>query len=158
MLNTPYRDGIAIPLIVAAGVMITEGELVATNGDGYAVPATNNDAQYLMGRAESTVTTDATQTTSTITITRNRQFLLSNDATNPVTAADIGQTVVLSGQNTVAKYNERLTVDSLVIGTLMGVDYKGAVWVEVGGAPKGRLGNQLPPIDGEGETGGDTSS
>ncbi len=137
MLNTPYRDGIAIPLIVAAGVMITEGELVATNGDGYAVPATNNDAQYLMGRAESTVTTDATQTTSTITITRNRQFLLSNDATNPVTAADIGQTVVLSGQNTVAKSITGGSANALGAGVLIGVDYSGKVWVEVGGMPVG---------------------
>ena len=139
MLNTPYRDGIAIPLIVAAGVMITEGELVATNGDGYAVPATDASAQYLMGRAESTVTTDATQTTSTITITRNRQFLLANDATSPVTAADVGTTVVLTAKNTIGKFTDGDPA-VLGVGALMGVDYSGKVWVEIGGTPVGILG------------------
>lgn len=137
MLNTPYRDGIAIPLIVAAGVTITEGELVATNADGHAVPATAAGANHLIGRAESTVITAATQTTSTITVTRNRHFLLINDATNPVTSADIGTTVVLKSQNTVAKPAQGSTATALAVGTLMGVDYDGKVWVEVSGAPLG---------------------
>ncbi|WP_199508615.1 MULTISPECIES: hypothetical protein [unclassified Psychrobacter] len=137
MINTPYRDGIAIPLIVAAGVTIAEGELVATDSDGHAVPASNDSAKYLMGRAETTVEADDTQTNATITITRNRQFLLSNDATNPVTAADIGKVVVLNGKNTVAKPVEGGSADALGVGVLMGVDYSGKVWVDVGGAPIG---------------------
>lgn len=137
MINTPYREGIAIPLVVAASTPITEGELVATNADGHAVPATDASAKYLIGRAESTVETDAAQTNSTITVTRNRQFLLINDATNPVTMADIGTTVVLKGQNTVAKPVEGTGNLVLAVGTLMGVDYDGKVWVEVGGAPRG---------------------
>lgn len=137
MINTPYRDGHAIPLVVAASTTITEGELVANNADGHAVPATNPAAAYLIGRAESTVTTDATQTNSTITVTRNRQFLLANDATNPVTMADIGTTVVLKGQNTVAKPVDGAGNSVLEVGTLMGVDYDGKVWVEISGAPRG---------------------
>lgn len=137
MINTPYREGIAIPLVVAAGMTITEGELVATNADGHAVPATNAGAAYLIGRAESTVTTTATQTNSTITVTRNRQFLLINDATNPVSMADIGTTVVLKGQNTVAKPVDGAGNSVLAVGTLMGVDYDGKVWVEIGGTPNG---------------------
>lgn len=137
MLNTPYRQGISIPLMVAISIAITEGELVAINADGAAVPATDTSAIRLMGRAESTVVTDATQTNTPITVTRNRQFLLGNDATNPVTAADIGTTVVLKGQNTVAKPAEGATATALAVGTLMGVDYNGQVWVEIGGAPIG---------------------
>lgn len=137
MINTPYREGIAIPLVVAASTTITEGELVATNSDGHAVPATDESAQYLMGRSETTVTTDATQTNSKITFTRNRQFLLTNDATNPVSMADIGTTVVLKAQNTVAKPVDGTGNSVLAVGTLMGVDYDGKVWVEVSGAPRG---------------------
>ena len=137
MINTPYREGIAIPLAVAASTTITEGELVATNSDGHAVPATDESAQYLMGRSETTVTTDATQTNSKITVTRNRQFLLTNDATNPVSMADIGTTVVLKAQNTVAKPVDGTGNSVLAVGTLMGVDYDGKVWVEVSGAPRG---------------------
>lgn len=137
MINTPYREGIAIPLVVAAGMTITEGELVAVDSDGHAVPATDVSAKYLIGRAESTVTTTAMQTNSTITVTRNRQFLLSNDATNPVSAADIGKVVVLNGKNTVAKPIEGGSADALGVGALMGVDYSGKVWVDVGGTPIG---------------------
>ncbi|MEG9304671.1 hypothetical protein [Psychrobacter celer] len=137
MINTPYREGIAIPLVVAAGMTITEGELVAVNSDGHAVPATDVSAKYLIGRAESTVETDAAQTNSTITVTRNRHFLLINDATNPVSMADIGTTVVLKAQNTVAKPVDGTGNSVLAVGTLMGVDYDGKVWVEVSGAPRG---------------------
>lgn len=137
MLHTPYREGIAIPLIVAAGAIIEEGELVAINSDGLAVPATAIDAIRLMGRAEGDVTTKDTQANSPITVTRNRQYLLGNDGTNPVTAADIGTVVVLKGKNTVAKPVEGTGNAVLAVGVLMGVDYNGQVWVEIAGAPLG---------------------
>ena len=149
MLNTPYREGIAIPLIVAAGVMITEGELVATNSDGHAVPASDANANYLMGRAESTVETDDAQTNAAITVTRNRQFLLSNDATNPVTTADIGKVVVLNGKNTVAKPVEGGSADALGVGVLMGVDYSGKVWVDVSGTPIGIVAGAAAATGGD---------
>lgn len=137
MINTPYRDGIAIPLMIAAAASITEGELVAVDADGNAVPATDTNATYLMGRSETTASPDAPAKDNMIVVTRNRQYLLNNDATNPVTAADIGTTVVLKGQNTVAKPAEGSTATALAVGTLMGVDYNGQVWVEIGGAPIG---------------------
>ncbi len=137
MLNTPYREGISIPLMIAVTTTITEGELVAVDSAGEAVPATNADAQYLMGRSETTASPEATAKDNMIVVTRNRQFLLGNDATNPVTAADIGTTVVLKGKNTVAKPTEGTGNSVLAVGTLMGVDYNGQVWVEIGGAPLG---------------------
>ena len=140
MLNTPYREGIAIPLMVAISTVIEEGELVAINADGAAVPATDTGAVRLMGRAESTVTTDATQANTPITITRNREYLLANDATNPVTAADIGTTVVLKGKNTIAKPEVGDTATALAVGMLTGVDYNGKAWVSIGGDPLGVVG------------------
>ena len=136
MLNTPYREGIAIPLMVASSMAITEGVLVAVNSSGQAVPATDAGAKYILGRSEMTVTTGATQTNSQITVTRNRQFLLGNDATNPLTAADIGEPVVLTAKNTVGKITAG-GASKLGVGVLMGVDYSGQVWVEIGG---GRMG------------------
>lgn len=139
MLNTPYRDGISLPLMIAAITTITEGELVAVNSTGEAVPATDAEAKYLMGRSETTASPEAPASNNTIVITRNRQFLLSNDATNPVTAADIGTTVVLTAKNTVGKFTDGDPA-ALGVGTLMGVDYSGKAWVEIGGAPVGMLG------------------
>ena len=42
MKQTPYRDGIRIPMLVAAAVAITESQMVATNSKGFAVPAHRN--------------------------------------------------------------------------------------------------------------------
>ena len=138
LINTPYRDGIAIPLTIAAGVTIAEGELVAVNADGNAVPATDASAKYLMGRAELSVSPELPAPNNAVIVTRNRQFLLANDASTPVTAADIGSPVVLTAQNTVGKFTTG-DAAALGVGVLMGVDYNGQVWVEVGGAPLGML-------------------
>lgn len=139
MLNTPYRQGISIALAIMAATNITEGELVAVNSDGNAVPATDADAKYLMGRSETTASPDAPAKDNMIVVTRNRQFLLGNDATAPVTAADIGSIVVLTGKNTVGKFTDGDPA-ILGVGALMGIDYNGQVWVEIGGAPVGMLG------------------
>ena len=137
MLNTPWRQGIAIPLMMAMSKTIEEGELVAINAEGAAVPATDTGAVRLMGRAESSVTTDATQANTPVTITRNREYLLKNDGTNPVTAADIGTIVVLKGKNTIAKPEVGDTASALAVGMLTGVDYNGQAWVSIGGDPLG---------------------
>lgn len=142
LINTPYRDGIAIPLTIAAGVTIAEGELVAVNADGNAVPATDASAKYLMGRAELSVSPELPAPNNAVIVTRNRQFLLANDASTPVTAADIGSDVVLTAQNTVGKVTAG-DAAALGVGVLMGVDYNGQVWVEIGGAPLGMLGDEL---------------
>ncbi|WP_201594809.1 hypothetical protein [Psychrobacter fulvigenes] len=142
LINTPYRDGIAIPLTIAAGVTIAEGELVAVDADGNAVPATDAGAKNLMGRAELSVSPELPAPNNAVIVTRNRQFLLANDASTPVTAADIGSPVVLRAQNTVGKFTTG-DAAALGVGVLMGVDYNGQVWVEVGGAPLGMLGNEL---------------
>lgn len=155
MLNTPYREGISIPLMIAATTTITEGELVAVDSAGEAVPATNADAQYLMGRSETTASSEAPAKDNMIVVTRNRQFLLANDATNPVTSADIGSIVVLTGQNTVGKFTGSDPA-ALGVGTLMGVDYNGQVWIEIGGAPIGIIYNELI-MDGD-MSGGDGSN
>lgn len=139
MLNTPYRQGISMPLMIAAATTITEGELVAVNSAGEAVHATDADAKYLMGRSETTASSETPAPNNTIVITRNRQFLLDNNATNPVTAADIGTTVVLTAKNTVGKFTDGDPA-ALGVGVMMGVDYSGKVWVEIGGAPVGMLG------------------
>lgn len=146
MLNTPYRDGISLPLMIAAITTITEGELVAVNSTGEAVPATDADAKYLMGRSETTASPATPAPNNTIVVTRNRQFLLNNDATNPLTAADIGKEVVLSGKNTVAKPVSGGDLDALGVGVLMGVDYSGSVWVEVGGKPIGIVEGAANPV------------
>ena len=134
MKNTPYRDGGRIPLLVAAAVAIVEGQMVATNDAGFAVPAHDESARLFFGRAEHDVdNTQGADGAQYITITRNRQFLLTNDSTTPLTQADIGKPVAITGDGTVGK----ATQGKLIAGTMMGLDGGTHVWVEVMGTPTG---------------------
>lgn len=139
MKQTPYRDGIRIPMLVAAAVAITEGQMVATNDAGFAVPAHDASARLFFGRAEHSVdNTQGADGAQYITITRNRQFLLTNDSTTPLTQADIGNQVTITADGAVSQ----AVAGKLIAGTMMGLDGGTHVWVEVGGVPT----NTLPSL------------
>ena len=136
MKQTPYRDGIRIPMLVAAGVAIAVNQMVATNSQGFAVPAHDESARLFFGRAEHDVdNTQGTDGAVYIAVTRNRHFMFANDAAAPLTQADIGNPVVITGDGTVGK----VTQDKLIAGTMMGLDGGTHVWVEVGGVPTNTL-------------------
>lgn len=136
MKQTPYRDGIRIPMLVAAGVAIAEGQMVATNDAGFAVPAHDANAKLFFGRAEHSVdNTQGADGAQYITITRNRQFLLTNDSTKPLTQADIGKQVTITEDGAVSQ----AVAGKLIAGTMMGLDGSTHVWVEVGGVPTNTL-------------------
>lgn len=134
MKTIPYRDGIRIPILVAAAVAITENQMVATNAAGFAVPAHDESAHLCFGRAEHGVdNTKGADGAAYIAVTRNRHFMLANDAAAPLTQADIGTPVAITGDGTVGK----ATQGKLIAGTMMGLDGDTHVWVEVMGAPTG---------------------
>lgn len=136
MKQTPYRDGIRIPMLVAAAVAITENQMVATNSKGFAVPAHDATAKLFFGRAEHDVdNTQGADGAAYIAVTRNRHFMFANDATAPLTQADIGRPVAITGDGTVGK----ATQGKLIAGTMMGLDGGTHVWVEVGGVPTNTL-------------------
>lgn len=139
MKQTPYRDGIRIPMLVAAAVAITESQMVATNYAGFAVPAHDESARLFFGRAEHDVdNTQGADGAAYIAVTRNRHFMFANDAAAPLTQADIGKPVAITGDGTVGQ----VTGGKLIAGTMMGLDGGTHVWVEVGGVPT----NTLPPL------------
>ncbi|MFW2176654.1 MULTISPECIES: hypothetical protein [unclassified Moraxella] len=135
MKDVPYRDGIRIPLLVATGVAIVTNQMIATNEQGFAVPAHDATAKLFFGRAEHDMdNSKGADGAGYITITRNRHFMLANDATAPLTQADIGKPVAYLADGVVGK----ATQGKLIAGTLMGLDSGGThVWVEVGGVPTG---------------------
>lgn len=134
MKNIPYRDGIRIPMLVAAVVAITENQMVATNSKGFAVPAHDASAKLFFGRAEHDVdNTEGVDGAAYVAVTRNRHFMFANDATAPLTQADIGKPVAILGDGVVGK----ATQGKLIAGTMMGLDGGTHVWVEVMGAPTG---------------------
>ena len=132
MKQTPYRDGIRIPMLVAAAVAITESQMVATNDAGFAVPAHDATARLFFGRAEHDVdNTQGADGAAYIAVTRNRDFMFANDAAAPLTQADIGKPVAITGDGTVGQVMQ----NKLIAGTMMGLDGGTHVWVEVGGVP-----------------------
>ena len=136
MKQVPYRDGGRIPLLVAAAVAIVEGQMVATNAAGFAVPAHDTNAKLFFGRAEHSVdNTQGADGAQYITITRNRQFLLTNDSTTPLTQADIGKQVTITADGAVSQ----AVAGKLIVGTMMGLDGGTHVWVNVSDVPTGVL-------------------
>lgn len=134
MKNIPYRDGIRIPLLMAAAMVITENQMVATNEAGFAVPAHDSTAKLMFGRAEHDMdNSKGVDGAGYIAVTRNRHFMLANDATAPLTQADIGTPVAITGDGTVGK----AVSGKLIAGTMMGLDGGTHVWVEVMGTPTG---------------------
>lgn len=134
MKQTPYRDGIRIPMLVAAGVAIAVNQMVATNDAGFAVPAHDATARLFFGRAEHDVdNTQGADGAAYIAVTRNRHFMFANDAAAPLTQANIGTQVAITGDGTVGQVADR----KLIAGTMMGLDGGTHVWVEVMGTPTG---------------------
>ena len=132
MKDVPYRDGIRIPMLVAAGVAIAVNQMVATNDAGFAVPAHDATARLFFGRAEHDVdNTQGADGAAYIAVTRNRDFMFANDAAAPLTQADIGKPVAITGDGTVGQVMQ----NKLIAGTMMGLDGGTHVWVEVGGVP-----------------------
>ena len=132
MKDVPYRDGIRIPMLVAAGVAIAVNQMVATNDAGFAVPAHDATARLFFGRAEHDVdNTQGADGAAYIAVTRNRDFMFANDAAAPLTQADIGKPVAITGDGTVGQVMQ----NKLIAGTMMGLDGGTHVWVEVGGKP-----------------------
>lgn len=121
-------------MLVAAAVAITEEANGRHQLKGFAVPAHDATGKLFFGRAEHDVdNTQGADGAAYIAVTRNRHFMLANDASAPLTQADIGKPVAITGDGTVGK----ATQGKLIAGTMMGLDGGTHVWVEVMGTPTG---------------------
>ena len=121
-INTEYRDGVLIPIALAASAIVLQGTfaVVGTNGFALASAAVGGDDQVCVGIWEN----DGL-------VRRNKQFLVANSATDPVTQAELGSQVYIEDNQTVAKTDG--TGTRSVAGRFMGFDteYTTHVWVEI---------------------------
>jgi hypothetical protein len=87
--NTWRKDGVCIPLLVAAGVVIYAGHMVAINETGFAVPANSGadgDSLAVIGVAEERIdNSNGSDGAQTILVHRGCAFFLVNSTANPVT-------------------------------------------------------------------------
>lgn len=126
--NTYQRDGIDFPVPVAANAVIHAGALVAANATGFAVPGAVATTLTALGRAEHAVdNTGGANGAKTLTVRRGKSFAFANDATNPVTQADLGKTCYIVDDETVSS----LSTGRSAAGKVLGVE-DGAVWVWIG--------------------------
>ena len=126
--NTPMKDAEEIAVPMAGGAKIYAGAIVVANASGYAAPGSTATGLTYLGRAEEQVdNSGGADGAKTVRVRRNKAFKFANDATDPVTQAELGKTCYIVDDQTVAKTNGGGTRSAA--GVVVGIDSDG-VWVE----------------------------
>ena len=132
-IKTEYRDGILIPVALAAAAVVWMGTFAVVGADGYAVASANVGAadQTCIGIWEDDAENLGAAGAAHGVARRNKQFMVANSATDPVTQADIGQLIYIQDNQTIAKTDNSGVLP--VAGAFMGFDLENPlyVWVEI---------------------------
>lgn len=104
--NTQMKDAELIAVPVAANANIKAGSIVVANATGFGAPATTALNLTYLGRAEGAVdNTGGADGAKTVLVRRKKAFFWANLAGDPLVQADLGKTVYLVDDQTVAKTN-----------------------------------------------------
>jgi hypothetical protein len=126
--NTPLKDGDLLPFKVGAGAKIFAGSLVCLNAAGFLVPGSASTTLTYVGRAEDFCdNTSGADGAKSVQVRRRKVFKFLNSGADPVAQADLGKTVYIVDDQTVAKTNGVGTRSPA--GRLVGIEPDG-VWVE----------------------------
>lgn len=132
-INTEYRDGILIPVPLAAAAIVLMGTFAVVGADGYAVASANVGAadQICLGIWESDAENPDVAGAVHGVVRRNKHFLVTNSSTDPVTQAEIGQAVYVADNQTISKTDNAGVLP--IAGTFMGFDLENPTfaWVEI---------------------------
>lgn len=131
---TEFRDGELMPIPLKAGAIVLQGTFALVDATGFAISSSTAVAgtQKCLGvwdnSADNTGGADADRIAC---VRRNKQFLFANLSTDALTQADLGATVYVADNQTVAKSSNTNTRP--VAGKFMGFDtqYAEYVWVEI---------------------------
>lgn len=130
---TEYRDGILIPVPLAAAAIVLMGTFAVVGADGYAISSQDVGAadQTCLGIWENDAENHDAAGAVHGVVRRNKHFLVANSATDPVAQADIGQLVYIADNQTIAKTDNSGVLP--VAGTFMGFDIENPTfaWVEI---------------------------
>jgi hypothetical protein len=126
--NTPHKDGDLLAFQVAAATKIFGGSLVCLNAAGFLVPGSVSTTLTYVGRADDFCdNTGGADGTKSAYVRRHKAFKFLNSGADPVAQADLGKTVYVVDDQTVAKTNGVGTRSAA--GRLVGIDPDG-VWIE----------------------------
>lgn len=131
---TEMRDGELIPVPLKANAVVLEGTFALVDATGHAISSSTAVAatQKCLGVWDKGGdNTSGTDGAVLVCARRKLQFLFSNLSTDAVTQADLGATVYVADNQTIAKSSN--TNARPVAGTFMGFDtqYPEYVWVEI---------------------------
>lgn len=100
--NTERRSGEIVAFPVAASTKIFAGIMVALNASGYLVVATDTAALKVVGRSEQFVDNSAGSNGLLLCDVRRGVFLWDNSTGSAVVLGDVGKTVFVEDDHTVA--------------------------------------------------------
>lgn len=131
---TEMRDGELVPVALKANAIVLQGTFAIVDATGFAISSSVAAAanQKCLGvwdnSADNTGGNDGDRIAC---VRRKKQFLFANLSTDAVTQADLGVTVYVADNQTVAKSSN--TNARPVAGKFMGFDtqYTDYVWVEI---------------------------
>lgn len=125
--NTPHKAADVLLVPVAAGVVIHAGSQVVANADGFAAPGSTAATLTYLGRAEDFVdNTGGADGAKSVVVRRGVAFKWDNLAADAVTQAQLGHTVYIVDDETVAKTDAAGTRSAA--GKVVQIDPDG-VWV-----------------------------
>lgn len=131
---TEMRDGELIPIPLKADAVVLQGTLALIDDTGYAIDSNVAiaETQTCLGVWDASYdNTDGADGDRVALVRRKKQFLFANLATDAVSQADLGATVYVADNQTIAKTHDTNTRP--VAGKFMGFDaqYLTHVWVEI---------------------------
>lgn len=127
--NTPTRDGKLLSVPVAASTVCYEGGIAVSNATGYAEPGTTATGKTALGRFNQRVDNSAGADGALNVEIERGSFKFANSATDAVTQAELGKTIYIEDDQTVAKTDGTGTRSAA--GKCLGIDTDGGVWVEI---------------------------
>lgn len=133
-INTEYRDGISIPVPLKANAVTLQGTFALVDATGFGISSSTSVAgtQKCLGVWDGSVdNTGGADGDVHGIVHRNKAFLFKNLSTDAVTQADIGATVYVADNQTIAKTHN--TNARPAAGKFLGFDieYTDHVWVEI---------------------------
>lgn len=126
--NTSYKDVQILGVAIAAGVSVLAGTIAVLNADGFGqMGATANDLIYVGCFEESADNSAGLDGDVKAKVRREKAFNWENDATDPVTQANLGQVCYIVDNQTVAATDGGGTRSTA--GVVWAIDEDG-VWVK----------------------------
>jgi len=130
---TEMRDGILMPIPLAALALILQGTFAVVNADGYAVASKDVGGadQSCVGIWDNSAENTGANGDVIACARRKQQFLVRNSTVDPVEQSDLGAVVYIEDNQTIAKTDG--TGTRSVGGYFMGFDlqYPDYIWVEI---------------------------